>query len=98
MAEALKRKNHEPVAHYDKKSDVLYLGLKKGPEESFVEVAPGVNVEMDANEEIIGIEILRASQILDPLFAWRKKYAAKFSGWDSTAAIREARDKRLNRS
>ena len=51
------------AVHYDKQSDVLYLGIQKGVEEEFVEVAPGINVELDQNSKVIGIEVLNASKI-----------------------------------
>lgn len=46
---------------YDSKSDTLYIVAGRGMEEEFVEVAPGVNVELDAKGDVIGIEILKAS-------------------------------------
>jgi len=36
-------------------------------EEEFIEIAPGVHVEIDERGEVIGIEILNASQILKPV-------------------------------
>jgi len=56
-----------PLVNYDSKSDVIYIVVKKGPEETIVEVAPGVNVELDEKGEIIGIEILRASKLFKPI-------------------------------
>lgn len=53
--------------HYDKESDVLYLGVKKGAEEEFAEVAPGVNVELDKAGRVIGVEVLNASRVLAPI-------------------------------
>ena len=50
--------------HYDRQSDVLYLGVQNGLEEEFVEIAPGVNVELDENGKVIGVEVLNASKIL----------------------------------
>lgn len=50
--------------YYDKKTDVLWLNIKKGPEEENREVAPGVSVELGKNGELLGIEILNASKIL----------------------------------
>jgi uncharacterized protein YuzE len=49
---------------YDYKSDVLYIVAKKGTEEEFVEVAPGINVELDDKGRVVGIEILNASKCL----------------------------------
>ena len=48
--------------HYDKKSDSLYICIKEGEEESFEEVAPGINIELDKNDKIIGVEVLKASR------------------------------------
>ena len=49
---------------YDYESDVLYIATKKGMEEEFIEVAPGINVELDDQSQVIGIEILNASKCL----------------------------------
>ena len=48
---------------YDQKEDILYLG-KKGQEEEIVELAPGVNVELDGSGELIGVELFNASALL----------------------------------
>ncbi|MBI5700093.1 DUF2283 domain-containing protein [Candidatus Saganbacteria bacterium] len=56
----------KPKVHFDLDSDVLYIVTKKGPEEGFVEVAEGVNVELDKNKKVVGIEILNASRFLNP--------------------------------
>jgi len=48
---------------YDQKEDVLYLG-KKGQEEEIVELAPGINVELDGSGELIGVELFNASTLL----------------------------------
>lgn len=55
------------LINYDSKSDVLYIAAKKGVEEKFVEVAPGINVELDDEGYVIGIEILNASKCLKPI-------------------------------
>ena len=60
--------------NYDKKSDSLYIHLKDGEEEIFEEVVPGINIEFDENNDIIGIEILKASRFSDNL---RKPMAVK---------------------
>jgi uncharacterized protein YuzE len=49
---------------YDGKSDVLYIVAKKGAEEEFIEIAPGINVELNDKGQVIGIEILNASKCL----------------------------------
>ncbi len=63
MAESLV----SPKFHYDKKHDVLYIVVKEGEEEEFVEVAEGVNMELNDKGEIIGIEIFDASKKLPRL-------------------------------
>ncbi len=59
--------NDKPLVNYDSKSDVIYIVAKKGKEEEFVEVAPGINVELDERGEVIGVEILNASVFLKPI-------------------------------
>ncbi len=57
----------KPKVHFDQFNDVLYIiTKKKASEEEFVEVAPGVNVELDKKKKVIGIEILNASHFLAP--------------------------------
>jgi len=56
-------KNNEAV-HYDEAADVLYIVSKEGKEEEFVEISPGINVELDKNRNVIGVEILNASKLL----------------------------------
>ena len=72
----MKKKKSEPLVNYDPSSDVLYLVTKEGVEAEFREVLPGVNVEMDAEGHVIGVEILRASKVLgnvlEPLHRKRK--------------------------
>ena len=48
--------------YYDKKSDSLFIYLREGEEEDFEEIVPGINVELNKNGEIIGIEVLKASR------------------------------------
>jgi len=48
---------------YDEKEDVLYLA-KEGVEHEFIEIAPGVNAELDENGQLIGIELFNASILL----------------------------------
>lgn len=58
----------EAKINYDPKSDVFYLILKKGYEESHEEVAPGIFVELDDRGRLLGIEILNASKNIGKLF------------------------------
>jgi len=48
---------------YDSEADILYIA-SEGMEAEAVEIADGVFAELDANGELIGVEILRASQLL----------------------------------
>lgn len=52
--------------YYDKKTDVLWFMVKADPEEEHHEIAPGVNIELGKNDELLGIEILNASKIVGP--------------------------------
>ena len=49
--------------HYDPEVDVLYLA-REGQEQDAVEVYPGLNLEISASGELIGVEILQASHLL----------------------------------
>jgi uncharacterized protein YuzE len=60
----MKEKKNKSVVRYDPSNDVLYIAIRKGIEEEFTEVAPGVNVEMDDRGNVLGVEILRASHTL----------------------------------
>ncbi|HSE87471.1 MAG TPA: DUF2283 domain-containing protein [Candidatus Binatia bacterium] len=60
----MKEKKNKPFVRYDPSSDVLYIATRKGVEEEFTEVAPGVNVETDDRGNVLGVEILRASHTL----------------------------------
>lgn len=63
----MKNVDSKQSVNYDSGSDVLYIGVQKGIEEEFVEVAPGVNVELNKDRKVIGVEILNASQVLSPI-------------------------------
>ena len=45
---------------YDEKEDILYLA-KAGEEAEIVEISPGVNMELDSNGNLIGVELFKAS-------------------------------------
>ncbi len=53
--------------NYDKESDSLFIYLKEGEEESFEEIVPGINIELNEKEEIIGVEILKATRFIKNL-------------------------------
>lgn len=50
--------------HYDKKSDSIYISLRKGKEQSFEEIEPNIIIEYNQDKKPIGIEILKASSSL----------------------------------
>lgn len=64
MEGGLKMKKPKQKVYYDKKTDVLWILVKSGPEEEHREVAPGISVELGKKGELLGIEILDASKIL----------------------------------
>ncbi len=47
---------------YDKLADALYIRLRDGKVVESDEVAPGIIVDLDENNEVIGIEILWVSR------------------------------------
>ena len=53
-----------PMLHYDRKQDILYIVLSEGEEHHFEEVSDGVIVEFDENNHPIGIEIFNASEVI----------------------------------
>lgn len=59
--------NSKPLVNYDPESDILYIVAKEEEEEEFVEIAPGINIELNEKGEVIGIEILNASEFLRPI-------------------------------
>ena len=73
----MKDKN-ESIINYDSSTDALYVVTREGEEEEFVEISPGVNVELDSEGRVIGIEILNASKalrsVIEPLY--RKSHEA----------------------
>ena len=48
---------------YDEEADVLYLA-REGEEEMVEEVYPGLNLEFDRDGQLLGVEILKASEVL----------------------------------
>ena len=61
------------MVSYDDKEDILYLS-REGQEEEVVELSPGVNVELDASGELIGVELFNASTLFkDVIKSMEKK-------------------------
>ena len=64
---------------YDEESDILYIA-REGEEEEFVEIQPDVNVELNKERQVNGVEIMQASIILkDILKPLRRKIEATIS-------------------
>ncbi len=59
----MKKNAKEPLVRYDAKADAIYILTRKGAEEEVVEMAPGVNLELNDQGGVIGIEILNASRL-----------------------------------
>ncbi len=72
-------KINKKLIHYDREADVLAVYIKKGQEEEFVEVAPDINVELDKKGSVIGIEILNASKVLQPILKSFKRRAPAYA-------------------
>ncbi len=71
------KNNNKSIVNYDPSTDALYIVTREGEEEEFVEISPGVNVELDSKGKVIGIEILNASKalsgIIEPLYRKRQQ-------------------------
>ena len=51
--------------HYYPETDSLYVELKQGPGTETREVTGGLNVDLDANGDVVGFDIDNASKRLD---------------------------------
>jgi uncharacterized protein YuzE len=47
---------------YDEEEDILYLA-REGQEAEVVEISPGVNMELDSDGNLIGVELFKASRM-----------------------------------
>lgn len=48
--------------HYDEKSDALYLRLDESKIIESEEVQPGIVLDFDAKNQVVGVEILRVKE------------------------------------
>jgi len=48
--------------HYDEKTDALYLRLDDSKIIESEEVQPGIVLDFDANNQVVGVEILRVQE------------------------------------
>jgi uncharacterized protein YuzE len=51
--------------HYYPETDSLYIELKSAPSTQTREIAEGINVDLDANGDVVGFDIDHASGKLD---------------------------------
>ena len=51
--------------HYDSRNDMLYIGLRVSASVESEEIAPGVVVDYDKDNKVIGIEIIDGSKYAD---------------------------------
>ena len=49
---------------YFEQQDVLHLTIAEGPESHSLELSPNITVELNEQNEMIGVEILQASNFL----------------------------------
>ena len=49
---------------YFEAEDILHIAIADGPESRSIELGPTITVELDENDEMIGVEILEASSFL----------------------------------
>ncbi|RFA96370.1 DUF2283 domain-containing protein [Pyrobaculum aerophilum] len=52
---------------YDPEADILYILLRESPVEDTIEAGEDVFIELDEKGEVIGIEIWRASNVLESI-------------------------------
>lgn len=57
---------------YDEEEDILYLA-KEDEEAEVVEISPGVNMELDRNGNIIGVELFHASTLFKDVLKLMEK-------------------------
>jgi uncharacterized protein YuzE len=50
---------------YDQQADAMYIRLRAGDVSESEEVRPGVALDLDANGQVLGIEMLDASKRID---------------------------------
>lgn len=60
---------NKPRMAYFEHEDILHLMISEGAEAQSVEVSPNITVELNDKGELIGIEILDASEFLRDMIA-----------------------------
>ena len=54
----------DPKMQYFDGDDIIHISIQDGPEAQSVELSPNITAELNAEGEIIGIEILHASSYI----------------------------------
>ncbi|MEH1936681.1 MAG: DUF2283 domain-containing protein [Nostoc sp.] len=57
-------KQQLPQINYFKDEDILHLLISEEPESASIEISPNVTAELNAAGELIGVEILNASNYI----------------------------------
>ena len=55
---------NEPQLSYFKEENILHLSISDEPEAGSVEISPNITAELNEKGELIGIEIIGASEFL----------------------------------
>ncbi|WP_374687253.1 DUF2283 domain-containing protein [Promineifilum sp.] len=55
---------NKTTIRYFEVEDILHIVIADGPESRSIELSPTITVELDENDEMIGVEILEASSFL----------------------------------
>lgn len=53
-----------PQINYFREEDILHLLISEEPESASIEISPNVTAELNASGELIGVEILNASNYI----------------------------------
>jgi len=57
-------KQKVPQINYFKEEDILHLLISEEPESASIEISPNVTAELNADGDLIGVEILNASHYI----------------------------------
>jgi len=57
-------KQQLPQINYFKEEDILHLLISEEPESASIEISPNVTAELNADGDLIGVEILNASHYI----------------------------------
>jgi len=57
-------KQQLPQINYFKEEDILHLLISEEPESASIEISPNVTAELNADGDLIGVEILDASHYI----------------------------------